>query len=113
MSANGFEAPGSGVLGSGELGSGVLGSGVLGSDGDLRVCPTRVSPVPTVITHRITVSTCQQRQREHYHKCWTCLLANRAALSEISAARSKNGVAAHTNGAARVSAVGAGTNGHA
>lgn len=60
-----------------------------------RVCPTRVSAVPTLIAHKITIPVCQKRQRESYHKCWTCTHRN---LSNFHAGVAvTNGV--HTNGA--------------
>lgn len=40
-------------------------------------CPTRVSPVPVLISHRIAPGECQKRQRELYHKCWDCAFSNR------------------------------------
>jgi hypothetical protein len=54
-----------------------IGNGAPAPDIGFRTCPTRVSPVLPVIAHRITAPTCQQRQRDFYHKCWTCLLAGR------------------------------------
>ena len=29
-----------------------------------------------MIEHRIAPSTCQERQRKHYHKCFTCVHRN-------------------------------------
>jgi hypothetical protein len=55
--------------------------------GGLRTCPTRVAPGPPVISHLITVGTCQRRQREFFHKCWTCAHSNRLALRAAGAAR--------------------------
>lgn len=38
----------------------------------MRLCPTRIDTVETLVAHTITQSMCQTRQREHYHKCGTC-----------------------------------------
>ncbi|MBL8695070.1 MAG: hypothetical protein JNJ88_13330 [Planctomycetes bacterium] len=88
---------------------------------DVRNCPTRGMVGAALIAHRITASECQKRQRELYHKCWTCVFANRfagtpmrvAAEQAATAARNgegsgnghgsahRNGVLhAHTNGTA-------------
>jgi len=64
---------------------------------------------PALIAHRITVSECQKRQRELYHKCWTCVFANRfagtpmraAAEQAVTTARNGNGSSngnGHSNG---------------
>ncbi len=37
-----------------------------------RQCPTRASGSLPLIAHWITAATCSERQREHYHKCYTC-----------------------------------------
>ena len=41
-----------------------------------RACPTREEGEPALIVHWIGVSKCQGRQREHYHKCHTCVFRN-------------------------------------
>lgn len=38
----------------------------------MRLCPTRIDTVETLVAHTITQTMCQTRQREHYHKCGTC-----------------------------------------
>ena len=49
----------------------------------LHLCPTRVDKEQTLFAHMITTAMCQERQREHYHKCPTCNLNNlRAALAK-------------------------------
>ena len=40
------------------------------------LCPTRVDDHPALVAHRITEAMCQARQREHYHKCPTCVHRN-------------------------------------
>ncbi len=38
----------------------------------MHLCPTRVDGAPVMFAHTVTPPMCQQRQREHYHKCFTC-----------------------------------------
>jgi len=42
----------------------------------MHLCPTRTNDEPVLIAHMITLTTCQQRQREHFHKCPTCIHNN-------------------------------------
>lgn len=42
----------------------------------LQLCPTRVDGVEALFAHAVTAPMCQQRQREHYHKCFTCVHNN-------------------------------------
>lgn len=42
----------------------------------LRVCPTRVDGQPVLFAHRVDQARCQERQRQRYHKCFTCALNN-------------------------------------
>jgi hypothetical protein len=42
----------------------------------MHVCPTRVDQAPVLFAHTVTAPMCQQRQREHYHKCFTCVHNN-------------------------------------
>jgi hypothetical protein len=51
----------------------------------MHLCPTRVDAAPVLFAHTVTVPMCQQRQREHYHKCFTCM-HNNAQASLRSAA---------------------------
>ncbi len=44
--------------------------------GLLRVCPTRIDHAPVLFAHRVTNGQCQDRQRGHYHKCFTCAWNN-------------------------------------
>lgn len=37
-----------------------------------RQCPTRVNGGDPLIAHSISLPTCRKRQREHYHKCFSC-----------------------------------------
>jgi len=45
----------------------------------MRSCPTRADGEAALIAHQITLAQCQQRQREHFHKCPTCVHANERA----------------------------------
>ena len=38
-----------------------------------RQCPTRPDGAEVLIEHRIHGSTCQERQRKLYHKCFSCV----------------------------------------
>jgi len=42
----------------------------------MRLCPTRTNGEATIIAHVITETECQKRQREHFHKCPTCIHQN-------------------------------------
>ena len=42
----------------------------------MHLCPTRANDEPVLIAAMITIATCQQRQREHFHKCPTCVHHN-------------------------------------
>ncbi|MBI3819266.1 MAG: hypothetical protein HY286_11285 [Planctomycetes bacterium] len=63
-----------------------------------RTCPTRISPAPVLISHRISTCECQSRQREMYHKCWDCEFSNRMGghparpSQSLQPAASTNGV---------------------
>lgn len=39
----------------------------------MRLCPTRTDGEASLIAHVITDAQCQSRQREHFHKCPTCV----------------------------------------
>ena len=41
-----------------------------------RQCPTRPNGAEVLIEQRISGSTCQERQRKHYHKCYSCVHRN-------------------------------------
>ncbi len=45
----------------------------------MHLCPTRVDAAPVLFAHTVTLPMCQQRQREHYHKCFTCVHNNAQA----------------------------------
>lgn len=47
----------------------------------MRVCPTRVDGEEALFAHVISTSTCQERQRGHFHKCPGCHHRNGAAPS--------------------------------
>lgn len=42
----------------------------------LQLCPTRVDGAPVLFAHKVTEGECQDRQRGHYHKCFTCAYNN-------------------------------------
>lgn len=42
----------------------------------MRLCPTRTDLTETLIAHTITLTECQKRQREHFHRCPTCVHQN-------------------------------------
>jgi hypothetical protein len=42
----------------------------------LQVCPTRIDGHPVLFAHKVTQGQCQDRQRGHYHKCFTCIYNN-------------------------------------
>lgn len=39
---------------------------------DLRTCPTRIDGGSVLFAHKVSTATCKERQREGYHKCFTC-----------------------------------------
>jgi len=41
-----------------------------------QLCPSREGGSESLIAHWITPSRCQTRQRELYHKCFTCVHRN-------------------------------------
>ncbi len=41
-------------------------------DYGLQMCPTRLDGHTVLFAHKVTPAQCQDRQRGHYHKCWTC-----------------------------------------
>lgn len=42
----------------------------------LQLCPTRIDGAPMLFAHKVTQGQCQDRQRGHYHKCFTCAYNN-------------------------------------
>lgn len=44
----------------------------------MRICPTRSDGEAALFAHVISVSSCQDRQRGHFHKCPTCSFRNGA-----------------------------------
>ena len=50
----------------------------------MRICPTRSDGEAALFAHVICVSTCQERQRGHFHKCPTCSFCNGAELAPPS-----------------------------
>ena len=45
-------------------------------DDGLQLCPTRVDGAPVLFAHKVDAGQCQDRQRGHYHKCFTCVNNN-------------------------------------
>ena len=45
-------------------------------NGELHVCPTRIDRTPVLFAHKVSNGQCQDRQRGHYHKCFTCAWNN-------------------------------------
>jgi hypothetical protein len=43
----------------------------------LNSCPTRIDGHSVLFAHQVTESMCQKRQRDGYHKCFTCVHNNR------------------------------------
>ena len=46
-----------------------------------RICPTRADGLLALIAATIHTSECQKRQREHFHKCPTCVHYNARAIT--------------------------------
>jgi hypothetical protein len=42
----------------------------------LQLCPTRIDGAPVLFAHKVNQGQCQDRQRGHYHKCFTCAYNN-------------------------------------
>jgi hypothetical protein len=42
----------------------------------LQLCPTRIDAAPMLFAHVVSPQMCQQRQRDSYHKCFTCVHNN-------------------------------------
>ncbi len=40
--------------------------------GTAQVCPTRIDGEASLFAHQVTRSQCQARQRDCFHKCFTC-----------------------------------------
>ena len=41
-----------------------------------RVCPTRIDGRAVLFAHKVCTAQCQERQRDRYHKCFTCVHNN-------------------------------------
>ena len=56
-----------------------------------RICPTRIDGESTLFAHHVTRSQCQSRQRDCFHKCFTCANNNAyvAAHGEPKAKKAK------------------------
>ncbi len=53
----------------------------------MRLCPTRVDLEDTLFAHMIAKDMCQERQRQHYHKCPSCEYLNDRPAAPKAAAR--------------------------
>lgn len=42
----------------------------------LRLCPTRIDGDGSLFAHKVSTAQCQERQRNGYHKCFTCAFNN-------------------------------------
>ena len=51
----------------------------------LQLCPTRIDAAPVLFAHVVSPQMCQQRQRDHYHKCFTCVHNNAQAHRALPA----------------------------
>lgn len=54
--------------------------------GGLHRCPTRIDGADVRFSHTVTGGLCQERQREHYHKCFTCVHKNGFTVPLVSPA---------------------------
>ena len=46
------------------------------SDNGMQLCPTRIDGSAVLFAHKVVAGQCQDRQRGHYHKCFTCIYNN-------------------------------------
>jgi hypothetical protein len=53
-------------------------------DDQIRTCPTRIDGAEVLFAHSVTPPMCQKRQRELYHKCFTCTHNNALQASNGS-----------------------------
>ena len=49
----------------------------------MRECPTRADGTNALFAHVITTASCQERQRQHYHKCPLCSFYNARANGRL------------------------------
>ena len=47
-----------------------------GASNGMHVCPTRIDRTPVLFAHKVSKGQCQDPQRGHYHKCFTCAWNN-------------------------------------
>ncbi len=50
--------------------------------GTAYVCPTRIDGEASLFAHQVTRSQCQARQRDCFHKCFTCAQNNAYAAAQ-------------------------------
>lgn len=53
-----------------------------------RICPTRIDGESTLFAHQVSKAQCQARQRDCFHKCFTCV-NNNAYVAAHGEARPK------------------------
>ncbi|MEZ6002868.1 MAG: hypothetical protein R3F17_04905 [Planctomycetota bacterium] len=52
--------------------------------GTANVCPTRIDGQATLFAHQVSRAQCQSRQRDSFHKCFTCVHNNAYARANAS-----------------------------
>ncbi len=58
-----------------------LGAAMKQNTGTANVCPTRIDGEDALFAHQVTRSQCQSRQRDSFHKCFTCAHNNAYAAA--------------------------------
>ncbi|MCA9003293.1 MAG: hypothetical protein KDB61_15325, partial [Planctomycetes bacterium] len=53
--------------------------------GTVHICPTRIDGEASLFAHQVTRSQCQSRQRDCFHKCFTCAHNNAYAAAQRQA----------------------------
>jgi hypothetical protein len=53
--------------------------------GTAHICPTRIDGEASLFAHQVTRSQCQSRQRDCFHKCFTCAHNNAYAAAQRAA----------------------------
>ncbi|HPF12887.1 MAG TPA: hypothetical protein P5218_00185 [Planctomycetota bacterium] len=49
--------------------------------GTAHICPTRIDGESALFAHQVTRGQCQSRQRDSFHKCFTCVHNNAYAAA--------------------------------
>ncbi len=63
-----------------------------------RICPTRIDGQTTLFAHQVTRAQCQTRQRDCFHKCFTCVNNNAYVAAHGEAKPAKKARAAAAKG---------------